>query len=162
MSCACSDRPSVGPCWPLALLALLGACSGLSMEAPEGFLVLEGREDEIKATSPEEARLWVRSFTDRDQGGLEFWAAALRRDLLANRGYRAGGEVEPVRADGMEGRLMEMGTVLEGEQYGYLVALFVVEGGDENTIFVVEFTAPREEYDRRLPGVREAIGTLRF
>ena len=47
-------------------LLFLTGCSGISMDVPTPFLRLETPRAELKATTPDDARLWVREFEDHD------------------------------------------------------------------------------------------------
>lgn len=155
MCCAGSER-YLG----LVLFLGLGACARLSMELPHGFLQLETPRSEFKATTPDDARLWVRQFTDRDQGDLSFWAETLKLDLIDNRGYVLDEETELLDTEDREGVQMKFSVTTEGERYGYLVAVFVIDGGSENTIRVAEFIAPRAVFAQYVEVVQNSILTI--
>ncbi len=146
----------------LASLLTLTACASIEMELPGDFLQLKVPGLQLKATTPDDARLWVRQFDDYDQGDLSFWVRTLRNDLEQNRGYTPIGEEETVAAGDHEGLLMQFAVEVEGVPEGYLVVVFVTAGGRSNTITVLEFVAEKSVYDERLPAVRAALPTLRF
>lgn len=145
----------------LAALVLLqlGSCS-LYMKVPEGFLKLQTSGRELKAQSPDEARLWVREFTDADQGKLEFWAKALSRDLSEGRGYQLTDTLEVRDLAKRQGTELRFATKLGGTRRGYMIAIFVIEGWNSNTIRVVEFTAEKSVFDRYIEAVHLAISSL--
>jgi hypothetical protein len=131
-----------------------------NLRGPDGFLRLETGGDELKATTPDGARLWVREFDDRDCGTLAFWAEAVENDLVENRGYvrDRGAEIED--ADGHPGRLQRYSATAAGEPHGYLIAIFVIEGVNTNTIRTAEFTAPRATFDAHAAAVEAALRTI--
>jgi hypothetical protein len=153
MSCA-GSRGMFG------LTLLLGACGSVRMDLPPEFLQLETPRAELKATTPDDARLWVRQFGDRDQGDLAFWAETLKLDLVRNRGYVLSGEEEVQDRNGTRGVQMQFGVTTEGEPHGYLVAVFIHEGGSENTIVVAEFVAPTAVFEKYLDAVQTAMSTI--
>jgi hypothetical protein len=130
------------------------------MDLPPDFLQLETGGFELKAITPDDARLWVREFEDRDQGALQFWASSLKVDFEDNRGYSLVEESE-IRDDrGREGIQMQFAVTTEGEPHGYLVAVFVFEGSSINTIRIAEFVAPRAVFEQQLEGVEAALVTI--
>ncbi len=144
----------------LGALALAGGCAPLEMELPQGFLQLETGHEELKATTPDEARLWVREFDDRDQGDLSFWSSTLQNDLERRRGYRLVRVDDTEDAAGRAGVVMELAATVEGEPQGYLIAIFVIAGGSTNTIRVVEFVARDAVFAEHAGAVRAALRTL--
>lgn len=157
MSCAASDLRRV---LAVAGLWLLGSCS-IAMDVPPPFLQLESPGDELKATTPDDARLWVREFADPDEGDASFWSDALGHDLEL-RGYQPVGDVEDVRdAEGRVGHLRTYTVDVDGREHGYLVAVFVRSTwlGD-HFVRVAEFVAPKARFDELAPAVRAALATL--
>ncbi|MEW6743828.1 MAG: hypothetical protein AB1486_13820 [Planctomycetota bacterium] len=141
-------------------LATLTGCAAISMKVPQGFLQLETPRDELKATSPDEAKIWVREFEDPNKGDLAFWADVLRKDLTRNRGYELVEEGATRDVQGRPGTWMQFELVLGGEPQGYLVAVFVIEGSSANTIRVAELVARKPVFDASVGAVREALATL--
>jgi len=149
--------------WGSALLiatscGLLSGC--LTLDVPARFLVVEKRSSEIRAMSPDEARIWVREFTDENRGDLEFWSEALREEFVENRGYTALEEEATTDAAGRAGRVLVYEATLEGAPHRYLCALFVVPGWWSNTIRVVEFVAPKPLFDGYVADVKSSLGSL--
>ncbi|MBN2358200.1 MAG: hypothetical protein JXR83_02025 [Deltaproteobacteria bacterium] len=139
-----------------ALLA--GGC--VSIQAPKDFLVVDKGIDEIKAVTPDDAKLWVRTFDDPDGGDLAFWSKTLKLDLTKNRGYVLLGE-EPIEdKQGRQGAALLLETTLQGKPTRELLALFVLPGWPDNRIRVVELVADKETFERVLPDVKQAIATL--
>jgi len=133
------------------------------MTVPGDFLALDTPGSEVKATTSDEARLWVREFSDPDSGTARFWADTLRHEFVEKRGYTLL-HTAPVRdGAGREGVEMRFATTVDGTPRGYLVALFVVESSlpwQSNSIRVVEFVSERSGFDKYVDSVHEAIATL--
>jgi len=132
----------------------------LAMDLPENFLELERSRAEFKATSPRDARLWVKRFEDENDGDLAFWVQTLRNDLLSNRsGYVPTGEPRTiVAADGSRGTAMEFTSRIDGIEVGYLIAVW---DGDHEVV-TAEFLAPVDEWAECEDDIRAALATLTF
>jgi hypothetical protein len=126
------------------------------METPPGFLVLTKDRREVKAITPDEARLWVREFDDPHEATLAFWGETLRNELVKNRGYVLIGERRVSDQAGREGLELLLETTSQGQAHRYLVTVFVVEG----RIRVGELVAPKAVFDRYVEDVRKALATL--
>ncbi|MEO0479822.1 MAG: hypothetical protein AAF196_10110 [Planctomycetota bacterium] len=152
----------------LALL-LTTACQTTEMDLPESFLRLD-REPSypgFRATTPDEARLQVRTFGVADAGDLAFWDEALRHEFAEYRGYNEEGEPRRLtNADGEEGIGRVWFSKETGRDRGYLVVLFVeVEEGfrdSHSEVTVLEFSARVERFRELLPEVLESVGTLDY
>jgi hypothetical protein len=117
---------------------------------------------ELKATTPDDARLWVREFDDPDGGTVVFLAETLKNDLTSNRGYAFRTDSGTMDATGRPGIEQTYETAAGGEPHGYLVAVFVVERTlRDNLVRVAEFAAPKPVFDEHVESIRTAIGTLR-
>ncbi len=140
---------------------LLAGCRGIGMDLPAPFLRLDTERTQLKATTPDDARLWVREFDDRDKGGLAFWAATLQNDLTGNRGYELVAADDVRDRAGRDGRVLHLKATANGQSFQYLVAVFVTEGTFRNTIRVAEFVARDEVFAVHAAAVRTALTTLR-
>ena len=146
---------------PLLLFALLSGSACVSLEAPARFLVTDRTGDELKAITPEESKLWVRRFGDDDKGGLDFWKDALKADLKDNRGYVLLGEAEAKDGTGAAGHTMTLETTVNGRPVRELIAVFVRSGLCGDDIWVVEYVAPKDVFDKEVESVRASLATLR-
>jgi hypothetical protein len=122
--------------------------------------VVDEGGDWLKAITPEESKLWVRSFDDEDRGGLAFWRDALWEDLRKNRGYLLVSEGEAKDARGTPGKELVFETSVGGRPVRELLVLFVDSGLCSDTIRVVEYVAEKEQFDKEVAGVRASIATL--
>lgn len=143
----------------LVLVLVGGAC--VSLEPPARFLVTDRSGDQLKAITPEESKLWVRRFDDEDKGGLEFWRDALKGDLKDNRGYLLLGEAPATDGTGAAGHSMMLETMVNGRPVRELIAVFVRPGLMGDSIWVVEYVAPKDVFDNEVEGVRASLSTLR-
>ena len=143
----------------LVLVLVGGAC--VSLEPPARFLVTDRSGDQLKAITPEESKLWVRRFDDEDKGGLEFWRDALKGDLKDNRGYLLLGEAPATDGTGAAGHSMMLETMVNGRPVRELIAVFVRPGLLGDSIWVVEYVAPKDVFDNEVEGVRASLSTLR-
>lgn len=145
----------------LALVLALAGGACVSLEPPARFLVTDRSGDQLKAITPEESKLWVRRFDDEDKGGLEFWRDALKGDLKDNRGYLLLGEAPATDGTGAAGHSMTLETMVNGRPVRELIAVFVRPGLLGDSIWVVEYVAPKDVFDNEVEGVRASLSTLR-
>src|SRR5262249_28986289 len=147
--------------WLLAALAFASCRS--SMTLPKDFLQLQDASD-YQALTVDEARVWVRTFRDPDEGELEFWAKTLQHDLVEQRGYEPTGSGDAKDASGRAGRWFEFRTHVDGERVGYLIAVFVLPKKvplfSSQHVCTVEYTAREAVFVTRLDAVRAALATL--
>lgn len=146
------------PCL-LALVLAAGAC--VSLEPPARFLVTDRSGDQLKAITPEESKLWVRRFDDEDKGGLDFWKDALKSDLKDNRGYLLLAEAPATDGTGAAGHTMTLETTVNGRPVRELLAVFVRPGLCGDSIWVLEYVAPKDVFDKELAGVTASLSTLK-
>lgn len=143
------------------ILSAAGGCAAVSMDTPDGFLVVGESRSEIKATSSDGALLWVRTFDDPHGGDQDFWSDALYNDLVDNRGYTLL-EKKPTAAgageSAVDGEEMLFETFTRGALHKYLIWLFV----RDDTICVVEFVGRVEPFAERIETVRRSVESLSF
>jgi hypothetical protein len=145
-----------------ALIGVFPLAAGcLTFEAPDRFLVVERGTDVLKAITPDEAKLWVREFSDPDGGSLDFWSDALKSDFVSNRGYTLLEEHAVKDHGGEKGLELLFELTAAGAAQRYLAVLFVYEGCCANTIRTIEFVAPRDLFERYAADVRKSVATIR-
>jgi len=138
---------------------------GVSLDVPEGFVLVERQRDQIKAVSPDESKLWLREFPATNRADLVFWSEALKNHLIHRRGYTLI-EQRPVRdGSGLDGLELHFEVASRGIAYRYLVTLYVPDRpfwSSQGKIRVVEFLAPEPAFARHLQLVRRstAPGTI--
>lgn len=161
-----SLRRALPPLVARAAVVLVAATGGLAgcattMKVPERFLVVDEGGDHLKAITPEESKLWLRDFDDKDRGGLAFWRDALQADLEDNRGYLLVSEGEVKDAAGTPGHEMVLESTVNGRSVRELLALFVYPGLFGDTIRVVEYVADKKTFETEVAGVRASLATIR-
>jgi hypothetical protein len=144
-----------------AALAALLADGCVSLEPPARFLVTDRSCDELKAITPEETKLWVRHFDDGDKGGLDFWRDALKSDLKDSRGYVVLGESDAKDGTGAPGHVLTLESTVNGRPMRELLAVFVRPGWLSDSIWVLEYVAPKDVFDKEVEGVKASLSTLR-
>jgi hypothetical protein len=144
----------------LALAALLVSVGCVTITPPPRFLVVDEGCDDLKAVTPEDSRLWVRTFDDDDRGGLPFWQDALKEDLTKNRGYVVMSEAETA-AGSVKGHEYVLETTVNGRPVRELLVLFVTEGWFSDSVHVIEYVADKDAFDKELPAVRAAVQTYK-
>lgn len=145
----------------IILMTLFVSTGCLTMQAPERFMVTDRGGESLKAITPEESKLWVRSFNDDNEGGLAFWRDALAEDLKKNRGYVILSEADTKDANGNAGKELVFETSVNGRPVRELLALFVYDGMFGDTIRVVEYVAEKDQFEKEVAGVRASIGTMK-
>ena len=86
----------------LAALSLAGCKAPLDL--PESFVKLEdSRGYGFRAVTGDDARLWVREFSEPTEADVSFWADNLRRDFVEQRGFELVGEGDVDNAAGDTG-----------------------------------------------------------
>lgn len=155
---------------PFVLALLLAAaiastgCATLSMDLPQEFLVLPDEGDGMRATTPSEARVWLREHDAPPGAQLAFWRAALKRNLVEGRGYTVVEEQEIKDASGREGIEMLCEGKIGGVPHRYLLAVFVLPTPlpmlFDDTIRTVEYAAEKKDFETHLEAVRKSIRSL--
>jgi hypothetical protein len=144
-----SARRTLATLWPGAV----------DLSIPEGFLVVDRKRKEVKAVTSNDAKLWVRELAVSKNGSIRFWADALVNHLVTNRGYELIDARIVSGKHGREGRELTFDVVAAGVPSRYLVTLFVRRRpfwSRNNAIRVIEFVAPRNEFDEYLTQLHDS------
>lgn len=140
----------------LLLCVALAGCATARMDLPKDFLELEGRHD-FQAVTADDARVWIRQFSDRNEAPLAFWVGVLEHEFTTKRGYELVKKGE-INAGLGSGTWFECAANVRGDRIGYLVAVWA-SGSD---ITVVEFVARADVFATRVEDVRAALTTVRM
>ena len=144
-----------------AVLLLVANAACISYAPPARFLVTERTCDEAKALTPEESKVWLRTFEDDKRGGLAFWVDALKDDLLKTRGYILIEESEVQTGGGTPGKALVLETSPQGRATRELLAVFVNSGLFADEIRVLEYVAEQPAFMQEVGGVRGSLKSLR-
>ena len=140
----------------LLLGVATAGCATARMDLPKDFLELEDRSD-FQAVTADDARIWIRRFTDRNEAPLAFWVGVLTHEFTKQRGYELVKHGD-VNAQLGAGKWFECAANVRGDRIGYLVAVWASDGD----ITVAEFAARAEVFAARVDDVREALTTVRL
>ena len=139
----------------LIMLALVTSCSRIEVSKPEGFAEIKERNT-YRAVSPEGVLYSVRIASNRPRMDLEFWAKALKNQLVKE-GYRIlNEEGETFKTNRREGILYEWGVPYGNEDYIYLTAI-VVSG---KTIAIAEAGGEHTDYRNYPTALLDSLKTL--
>ena len=142
------------------IVASLVAAAGceLQMTTPDGYVRLQnpawvyGR----KFVSAHGVYVAVRNPLPAEGGSLDFWATAVRNELIRSKGYTLAKTAEITNADGTAGRCMDFTANIEGRRLGYAVALWV----DGDKVIVAEAGGPKQEFDADRGAINAALGSV--
>lgn len=143
----------------VAGLAVAGGCVPSALTTPADYVRLAKPPYPYyyKAVSAEGVSLAMRQEDNPEGGTVEFWAAALKNQLVGARGYTLRGESAAASADGVAGKRMDFTANLQGRDMAYLVAVWV-EG---KAIIIVEAGGPKEKFAADRAKIEAALKTVR-
>ncbi|GAH67533.1 unnamed protein product, partial [marine sediment metagenome] len=98
-----------------------------TMDLPPGFVEVnrDDGEYDMRAVSADGVVVGVRSEPNPKQGGLEFWAKAVEKELAGRRGYALSAREDMGPAINPDGVLMTFDVTKQATDFRYLVAVFV-------------------------------------
>ena len=146
----------------IAALALAGGCA--TMDLPDNFVAVDDSDlgpYEIRGVSADGMVIAARREDNAENGTLEFWTEAVKRELTG-RGY-ALAKSDPVESDsGTAGTLMTFTATRGGRPYTYLTAVFVTRGliGD-GEVLVAEAGGETAAFEPRQDDIRTALLSVR-
>ncbi len=146
----------------IAALALAGGCG--TMDLPDNFVAVEDRDlgpYEVRGVSADGMVIAARREDNAENGTLEFWAEAIKRELTG-RGYTLTGS-DAVESDGgTPGTLMTFTAQRGGRPYTYLAAVFVTKGTfSDGEVLIAEAGGLTEAMDPRRDDIRTALLSVR-
>ncbi len=121
---------------------LLAGCQVSKIRTPSGFVEVDNYRDEFRAVSPEGVTLAYRTEENPKDGTPAFWAKAIKRTLVEQKGHQVKAEEDLTSTSGMSGVLLKCSKVRSGTQFDYWVAVYlagsklhVVEAGGKSADF---------------------------
>ncbi len=124
--------------------AVLSGCE-LKIKAPPGFVEVQGQtydSYDLRSVSADGVVIGLRTEDNPKDGTLDFWATAVRNELVGHRGYKLVKD-EPVESvSGAPGRLLTFSANRSGARFTYMAAVYVIgqkvavieAGGKANTV----------------------------
>src|SRR5688572_10291686 len=107
----------------MLLLVALAGCATARMDLPKDFLELEDSKNDFQAITADDARVWIRRFSDKNAAPLSFWVGVLEHEFTKQRGYELVKQGE-VNAQLGTGKWFECAANVRGDRIGYLVAVW--------------------------------------
>lgn len=133
---------------------------GLTAGPLDGFLIVSSDRTELKAITPDAAKLWAREFAVPQRANLDFWSKALRTDLIDHRGYRLLSERRVKDGKGNEGMELVCDVMVQGQAHRYLVVVYALDGPfwhRGSSVRTIEFVAPAATFEKCAAVVRQAF-----
>ncbi len=141
----------------LLALLLLAPVSCRTIQSPTGYLPLEPHGELVyHAVAPNGNRIEIREHENREEGTVDYWARAVRRELVEGRGYSVQGEREIRSRDEAPGREILFSAEHQLREYLYLVAITA----DAGRVQIVEAGGERTALEPDLPAIRAMVDTL--
>lgn len=138
----------------VAVLLFTASCASFRVDLPEGFALIEEGERFI-AVSPEGLRYRVKIEDNYPVKDVEFWKAALVRQL-EEEGYAPWGDGEYFDCPAGRGFFIEWNVPYGGETYTYLTG--IVPQGD--VIYVAESAAEFSIYKTYRDALIESMKSI--
>jgi hypothetical protein len=132
----------------LFAIAALVLSSCVSIPLPDDFLTIVNEPGDFRAVTADEAKVWVRHFTARKGGSVDFWRDALKRDLVEHRGYLLLEESAGKDRKGRDARRLLFETQAGGRPHRYLLVVSAWPGWFGTEIRVVELVADKTVFDQ--------------
>ncbi|MBM80483.1 MAG: hypothetical protein CMJ78_07810 [Planctomycetaceae bacterium] len=127
------------------------------LDLPDSFVVIDQQKHELKATTADNAKLWLREFVINKHAELEFWAKAVNNHLVENRGYEL---VEQQHIEDQQGKKgIELTFDTRSSKNRYTVMVFADEMKlltRKRNLRVIEFVASQETFDSYITDIRIA------
>lgn len=143
----------------LILLSFLVLAGCHSMQAPADFVQADSLQRSgyvTKAVSADGVVVGLRAQSNSPYGSLEFWSAALAKDLQG-RCYSPVKSEEVKSCAGRPGRLMEFSVCDRGAPFSYLVAVFM----DDREVLLAEAGGPSPAVEKNRDAIRASLLSTR-
>jgi len=147
----------------LYLLMMLAGIAAMgcepTMDLPPGFVEVDRDDGEydMRAVSAEGVVVGIRSEPNPKQGGLEFWAKAVEKELAGRRGYALSAREDVGPAINPDGVLMSFDVTKQATNFRYLVAVFV----RYQEVVVAEAGGPADAVEPIEASLRTALLSVR-
>ncbi|MFB3894430.1 MAG: hypothetical protein ACE15C_20710 [Phycisphaerae bacterium] len=139
--------------------AILGGCSP-ALPLPPGFVDV-GRDNlgpySQRAVSADGVVIAIRTEDNPKNATLDFWAPAIRDELVDRRGYTLVRE-EPVTSGALGGKLMIFSSQRSGVEFTYLAAVYV----KGSQVVIAEAGGKREAVTPKVDAIRKSLCDVRY
>lgn len=135
--------------------ALLLNCQATQkMMLPDSFVRYAKPQKSVKAITASGVRLKTFRFPNEPRGDLELWAASVR-EQLEKTGYRITAS-EPVGARTLKGILNETQAQYQGNEFSYLIVVFV----QEEWVYTIEAAGEKAVYNKVRADILKVLETF--
>ena len=129
----------------------------INVDLPDRFLIIDQQREELKATTADNAKLWIRELVISKHAELEFWSKALQNHLVENRGYTLLSQQNIQDKRGREGVEFTFETQVSNKRYSVMVFADQMKLlSRKRKIRVIEFVSSRDAFDSYMDDVRIA------
>lgn len=162
----CAGARTLAGCFA-AVLVLASGCKTFNMPTPENF-ARQYPSRPFRALTSDEDKLYVRHFRVRETQSLSFWADAVRKNLVEERGYTLMEEGEFETDAAVPGQRFLFEVSAEDVPFRYQLTLFMTYsprwlrwfrrlGLGEHHAYVAEFLCEKKNYEKSAPAVDKAL-----
>lgn len=152
----------------VALTALLAGC-GPKLDLPEAFVSVDESDlgpYEVRGVSADGVVIALRESKSPANGTLEFWAEAVKNELVTNRNYTAQASETITTHSNLEGRLLTFKAVRSGHPFTYMTAVYVEQTVTDwllkrRTVLVAEAGGKAKAIEPHLEKVKESFRSVR-
>jgi len=130
---------------------------GMKFRLPDAYIKYFESDDETRAMSAEGVMIRLQRHENFRGGGLDFWAALVRRALVEQRAFAIKDQVDLELRTGVAARLFVASKEIGGKPYGYLVAVVA----RRHHVYTLEAWGPLENFTADRPKLEKAIRSLR-
>jgi len=143
----------------LVAATLLAGCREPQLTLPQNYLRLESPGDLYadRSLSADAVYLAVRRRQPAQGGSLEFWARAVRNELVGQ-GYVLGAETTIASADDVPGVRLDFSHTAGGRAMGYSAAVYV----HADRVTVAEAGGPKAAFDADRERLQAALASVKL
>lgn len=135
----------------------LGPLRGIKLSLPDAYIKYYEDTDETRAMSADEVLVRLRRHENYRGGDLEFWAALVRRALVAQRAFALKEPTDLRLRTGVAARMIAGSKEIGGKPYGYLIAVIARKGH----VYTFEAWGPQEKFAAHRERLEAAIRSIR-
>jgi len=146
----------------LAVAATVAAagCAAHTMTLPANFVPFDkpgAGPYIVRGVSADGVVAGLRTQENRKEATLDFWAEAVKNELVEGRGYKFQAAEDIRAAGGQAGRLLSFTSESSGVDFTYLVALYVLP----DTIILAEAGGKTDALKPKLADIKKALATVK-
>jgi len=129
----------------------------ITFRLPQGYIKYYEDDDETRAMSADQVMIRLQRHENYKGGGLDFWAALVRRSLVEQRAFAVKDTVDLELRTKVAARVFAGSKEIGGKPYGYLAAVVA----RKRHVYTFEAWGPLEKFTADRPRLEEAIRSIR-